>query len=299
MRCNRESLPGIPSPGVEEVTPFGIVMDDPQPTHTCQNDYFGDEDFDEEEEDFGLTDDEYVHEDELALQSTTSTSCSSSSHQHNNTISSSEGVAHHSTITSASALTPTTASTNSNKKGKSKCCGGKTKKLFRCKNKSKNKELTSTVSPTLPSTSTSPCCDTVVNHVNPFTTIGLSEDQVCDMPFKCLKALMEEHKFSKEMTCQGKCYRRRLRNRRQVMAYAARKREKASKECKINSDLRQRVGSLCERKQQLEEDNTRKAEELTCLGSTCTQQQAENCFLMDKLKQLKAALGLKCPFTDK
>ena len=63
----------------------------------------------------------------------------------------------------------------------------------------------------------------VVGAGSPFAGVGLSDDRVCDMPFGDLVAAMEKAGFSKELTAEGKAYRKRLKNRRHVMQYSNRK----------------------------------------------------------------------------
>lgn len=79
---------------------------------------------------------------------------------------------------------------------------------------------------------------------SPFATIGLSDADVCDMPFNDLVAAMEKGGFSKEAMAAGKAYRKRLKNRRHVMQYSTRKKQSSETLSGQNQSLKDQISEL-------------------------------------------------------
>jgi hypothetical protein len=90
---------------------------------------------------------------------------------------------------------------------------------------------------------------------NPFKGIGLSDDEVCDIPFPDLVKAMKENDFTEEMMERGKRHRKRLKNRRQVMSYANRKKDSTDQTKHENSSLEQTIFTLNKHNSTLEQTN--------------------------------------------
>lgn len=90
---------------------------------------------------------------------------------------------------------------------------------------------------------------------NPFAAYGVPDDEVELVSFKDFQALMQYHNFSSEQVAAGKRFRKRLKNRRQVMLYADKQR-KSSKSLKVqNEELMVQVQALTEENEELKGRN--------------------------------------------
>ena len=112
----------------------------------------------------------------------------------------------------------------------------------------------------------------VVGQDSPFAGVGLSDDRVCDMPFGDLVVAMETAGFSKELTAEGKAYRKRLKNRRHVMQYSNRKKVGTKTLNGQNDNLKSSVVSLQTRNDRLVSANERLSHDLQ--RATAVQQKA-------------------------
>ena len=97
---------------------------------------------------------------------------------------------------------------------------------------------------------------------SPFAVVGLSDDLVCGMPFGELVAAMKKAGFSKELTAEGKAYRKRLKNRRHVMQYSNRKKAGSTTLSSQNDGLKVKIISLKKRNEKLVSAHGRLNEEL-------------------------------------
>jgi hypothetical protein len=90
---------------------------------------------------------------------------------------------------------------------------------------------------------------------NPFAQHGVPDVEVEMMPFKEFQTLMRTHNFSAAEQAAGKRFRKRLKNRRQVMLYADKKRVSASSLKSKNTELMEMVEQLKHENTELKERN--------------------------------------------
>jgi len=90
---------------------------------------------------------------------------------------------------------------------------------------------------------------------NPFKAIGLTDDHVCDVAFSDLVKTMKENDFTEDMIARGKRHRKRLKNRRQVMSYAHRKKDNNDYTESENQTLEQTIALLSKQNFSLEVKN--------------------------------------------
>ena len=107
-----------------------------------------------------------------------------------------------------------------------------------------------------------PAAASGVGAGSPFAVVGLSDDLVCGMPFGELVAAMKKAGFSKELTAEGKAYRKRLKNRQCVKQYSNRKKAGSTTLSSQNDGLKVEIISLQKRNDELVSEHGRLNEEL-------------------------------------
>lgn len=97
---------------------------------------------------------------------------------------------------------------------------------------------------------------------NPFKCTRLTDEQVCDLPFNDIVKIMKDNNFTSEMIERGKKHRKRLKNRRQVMSYANRKRNNNEQTAEENADLESKISTLKTNNSNLSEENKQLSQEV-------------------------------------
>lgn len=90
---------------------------------------------------------------------------------------------------------------------------------------------------------------------NPFASVGVPDEQVEMLPFKEFQALMKRHNFGAAQMATAKKFRKRLKNRRQVMLYADKKRVTTASLRSTNIQLAEKMRELQEENDELKDRN--------------------------------------------
>lgn len=98
--------------------------------------------------------------------------------------------------------------------------------------------------------------DHISQKGNPFAKHKIKDSEVSDCSFTDFVSLMRWLKFTPEEVEEGKRFRKRLKNRKQVMSYSARKKNASSSLEKRNEFLEKELDQLTEQNASLTDKNT-------------------------------------------
>lgn len=125
---------------------------------------------------------------------------------------------------------------------------------------------------------------------NPFKGTGLTDDDVCDLPFNDLIKIMKEKNFTADMIERGKKHRKRLKNRKQVMSYANRKKTSNNVTQMQNVQLEESIQALNRENSSLALQNKKLDQVVRSRNMQSEAIASANALMMQQIEALKRQL---------